>query len=906
MRKARVFLTLGALLAVTVLVAGPAGAGSNLPISAPSGASPIHPQFPLLDADGNNVLDSGGPVSPMVTCGQCHDTAFIEQHDYHAQQGFDRMTSPGQAPSGRPWDTSPGLFGEWNPITYRYLTPKGDERLDLGTADWIRYLGFRHPGGGPAVTSQEGVPLTALVPSDTDPETHVLDPETGEPTTWDWNASGVEELNCFLCHTSQPNNEARIRELKAGNFQWASTATLDGTGVVFQLTDGEWQWKKEAFDDNGNLSRRFVTIQDPSSENCGQCHGTVHESDRPLDTIGATTASWETLTTGQVFSPQRISESALNIAGKDALNRAWDIHAERQVECTQCHPSVNNPIYLETVKPSYLNFDVRRADFGDYFTRPSHIFAKGRSAQGTLAPQFDYTMRDCDSCHDVEAAHDWLPYVDRHMQKLTCETCHIPKMYEPAAEQYDWTVVHLDGTPKTIERGIDGPVDDAASLITGYEPVVLKQEGKDGDVKLAPYNLVSSWYWVYGDPARPVRQIDLEAAFIDNGAYRPEIVAAFDSNGDGSISDTELAIDSVAKEQAVETQLEALGLTDVRIQAEIQPYTIAHGVTGAGWATQECETCHSPDSRLTTPMQLAAYVPGGVMPSFVPDTNTETAGDITVAEDGSLWYQPTTAKAGVGVLGSDSGGWVDWVGWTLFILTFLGIAIHGGIRFLLGRKLRQSRPELVMEYMYEPYERFWHWLQAIAIIGLVVTGAIIHYPGSLAAGGGFRATVIIHNILAVILVANALLSIVWHVASGAIRQYIPRPRGFFDQAITQAMYYMRGIFQGEPHPFEKDPRHKLNPLQQATYVVILNILLPLQMITGILIWGAQKWPQVTASLGGLPFLLPVHTIGAWLFAAFVVLHVYLTTTGATPLAAIRAMISGWEPVEAHELGRETV
>jgi cytochrome c553 len=40
-------------------------------------ASPIHPNFPLLDEEGNSVLESGAPVSTMQTCGACHDTEFI-------------------------------------------------------------------------------------------------------------------------------------------------------------------------------------------------------------------------------------------------------------------------------------------------------------------------------------------------------------------------------------------------------------------------------------------------------------------------------------------------------------------------------------------------------------------------------------------------------------------------------------------------------------------------------------------------------------------------------------------------------------------------------------------------------------------------------------------------------------
>lgn len=53
-------------------------------------------------------------------------------------------------------------------------------------------------------------------------------------------------------------------------------------------------------------------------------------------------------------------------------------------------------------------------------------------------------------------------------------------------------------------------------------------------------------------------------------------------------------------------------------------------------------------------------------------------------------------------------------------------------------------------------------------------------------------------------------------------------------------------------------------------------------------------------LGGLPYLAPFHTLIAWLLATFVVAHVYLTTTGATPTEDIKAMVTGWENVPLHE------
>ena len=51
------------------------------------------------------------------------------------------------------------------------------------------------------------------------------------------------------------------------------------------------------------------------------------------------------------------------------------------------------------------------------------------------------------------------------------------------------------------------------------------------------------------------------------------------------------------------------------------------------------------------------------------------------------------------------------------------------------------------------------------------------------------------------------------------------------------------------------------------------------------------------ALGGLPFLAPFHTLVAWVFSAFIVAHVYLTTTGVTPLESIRGMVTGYEDVE---------
>ena len=865
-------------------------------------SSPIHPTIQILDESGENVINSGKPLSTKKTCGSCHDTEFIISHSYHVDAGLQEFGHPGQTSSGRPWDTSSGIFGRWNPINYQVLTPAGDERIDLSTADWIRTQGIRHVGGGPASTSRGGIPLKELAVKPNDPETTSYSALTGETILWNWEESGVIEMNCFLCHVPNPNNEARIKTIQRGDFRWANTATLIGTGIVLE-TENSLEWNPAAFDENGELQANFLNIQDPTNDNCGLCHGLVHDDvEDPLVTFGCAPERWSTITTGQIISPQRLSNSGMNLANKESLSRSWDIHAERLLKCTDCHYSLNNPLHYKESKatrPDHLTFDPRRLEIGQYLHQPLHQLARGDSSQNPAATEIKNSMRDCNDCHDIQMTHTWLPYKERHFGVLSCQTCHVPQLFSSANQQQDWTVLTLDSRGRTDCRGVEGEDPETlTTLITGFEPVLLPRENIDGDQIIFPHNLITSWFWVYGNPARPVRIIDLEAVYFEGNTYHPEVINIFDSNDNGTIENDELAIDTSDKESLISTRLKALGLENPRIVGEIQPYSIGHNVATRGWATQDCTVCHRNDSRLNKPIKLANYVPGNAIPEFVKDSNVVFNGTIIQNNDGSIDYQPEPQNSGLYIIGHNHVSVVDILGSLAFVGVLIGITIHGGIRVYSAT--RQPKQELSTHrvYMYSVYERLWHWLQTFAIVILLFTGLIIHKPDTFSIFQ-FPHMVIIHNVLAAILAINASLSLFYHLASGEIQQYIPRPRGFFDQMFLQARYYIDGIFKNKEHPFEKTTAKKLNPLQQITYFGILNVLLPLQGLTGILIWGAQRWPDIAEYLGGLPILSPLHTLVAWLFASFIVMHVYLTTTGHKPMTGIEAMITGWEDMEMH-------
>ncbi|MGE5644013.1 MAG: cytochrome b/b6 domain-containing protein [Byssovorax cruenta] len=897
MTKRNILRTFGLLLAITTLLGIRSALAKPAPASAEK-ASALHPTFALLDQAGRNILQSGKTVSTMQTCGQCHDTEYIQTHAFHSDLGLSDYTSS-------EFNSSTGTFGKWDPLRYRFLSQKGDERLDLSTADWLEINGTRIVGGGPATTSRDGFNLVDLKDDSANPETSFLNAETGQAQTWDWDKSGTIEMNCFLCHMDNPNYDARAKAIQSGQFDLANTATLFDGGLVF-ATDSGFTWNQYAFQANGEINENRVFIKDPTNSNCAACHGEVHtETDQPLTIHAGDLHYPQTATTGQVIAAQRISDSGINLSNKEELNRSWDIHAERQLQCVDCHYALNNPAHVDEAQkaePDHLLYDPRVLDIAEYLQKPDHNFARGQSAQFNVAPESKGTMRRCENCHDANTGHaDWLPYIDTHMAAVACETCHIPQMYAPAIESYDWTVLTLDKQPVKSYRGVDGDPSAVTSLVTGYQPVLMNRTNIDGKKLLAPYNLITVYYWAYDDAngnKRPVRLFDLETAYFTNGAYRAGILATFDTNRDGSLANDELVINSAEKEATVKGKLESLGLKNVRIEGLTQPYSINHNVARGEYAINDCTACHSDASRISQPIKLASYAPNGVLPIFDPANNVNASGQIAKAADGTVYYTPVPANDSTYIFGSSRVNWIDWLGSLLFVGSLLGVVGHGTLRYATARKRAKGPARTERIYMYESYRRFWHWLQTVAIVILLFTGLIIHRP-ELFGALSFRGVVAVHNVIAVILVINALLAVFYHAVTERMQEYIPRPYGFFDDAIVQAKYYISGIFRGEGHPFEKTPTNRMNPIQKVTYFGILMVLLPLQTITGALMWGIQSFPTVAGWFGGLPLLAPFHSLIAWTFATFILVHVYMTTTGTTPLEAMRAMVTGYENIEVH-------
>lgn len=192
-------------------------------------------------------------------------------------------------------------------------------------------------------------------------------------------------------------------------------------------------------------------------------------------------------------------------------------------------------------------------------------------------------------------------------------------------------------------------------------------------------------------------------------------------------------------------------------------------------------------------------------------------------------------------------------------------------------------------YIYKMFERFWHWTQAILIFLLFITGFEIHSSYNLM---GYELSVKVHNFAAWSFLVIIVFAIFWHFTTGEWRQYIPTTK--FLKA--QFNYYIAGIFKGTPHPTKKLVYNKFNPLQRFIYLGLKVLVIPVQVISGFL-YLYFHYPIKGFELQSLEIVAVLHTLGAFMLFAFVIAHIYLTTTGHKPLSSMKAMVTGWEEMD---------
>lgn len=707
-------------------------------------------------------------------------------------------------------------------------------------------------------------------------------------------------MTCSVCHDARYIDAHTMLGASRAEGRQGSEGHGGATCVQCHVDRGRLDVSPATLDRSGNLVRDALRIGTPRPANCATCHGLIADGQAtislPSELDGSSAAparTWSlTLGEGAIVSSQRMSDSFLNLQGKGALAVPWDVHAAKLVECTSCHYARNNPARVDDKRESlrYVTADPRRQSTAEFLLRPDHHLAEP----------------GCRSCHDALTAHAFLPYRERHLEVLACQTCHIAAPMGPVAELIDATVSTLYGGPavhyRNVERRAGEPLN--AALIRPFQPLLIERVESDGVRRLSPVNLVSRYRWISGSTREGVPAAQIAAAYVEQGRFAPAVLEAFDRNHDGLLDDTELRLDSPGKTALITARLAAAGVIAPIIEGTLETHPLAHGVAPRSHALRDCDGCHAAGSRLSAAFPIVPFLPGGVAPLPPDSGGPPLAGKIIGTPGGGLTFLRESAPAAgsMYVLGATRHAWSNRLGFLIFLAVALGVTGHGSVRYLMTKRAGHSphaAPGATEKVrVFGRYERLWHWTMAGSGLVLIVTGLGIHNAGS-GWMGTLPKVVLVHNAAAVVLTVNAFLSLFYHLATVAIRSFIPEPVGFMKRVLEHVSYQSRGIFVGAPHP-PQAATEKLNPLQQVTYLALLNVLFPVQIVSGTLIWVIGRWPSFATALGGLSIVAPVHNFGAWLFLSFFVLHAYLVTTGRTVGDHLQSMVTGYRTVESEE------
>lgn len=212
--------------------------------------------------------------------------------------------------------------------------------------------------------------------------------------------------------------------------------------------------------------------------------------------------------------------------------------------------------------------------------------------------------------------------------------------------------------------------------------------------------------------------------------------------------------------------------------------------------------------------------------------------------------------------------------------------------------------------------RLWHWITAVAVITLLMSGASISnahprlYWGQYGANPD-RAWLVLpqfpgwmtipsyysladgrlwHFFFAWVLALSLLVYLAVGVVNGSFRRRFRLtkadllPRSWWSQIWSYARFHFS-------HSAE------YNPLQKLAYLAVILLLLPLAILTGMALSpgldAAFHW--LPAAFGGRPSARSIHFIVAALFAAFLFGHVALVLL-SHPVALLRGMITGSAPL----------
>lgn len=229
----------------------------------------------------------------------------------------------------------------------------------------------------------------------------------------------------------------------------------------------------------------------------------------------------------------------------------------------------------------------------------------------------------------------------------------------------------------------------------------------------------------------------------------------------------------------------------------------------------------------------------------------------------------------------------------------------------IARRVPPPSGEYQWVYLWERPLRFMHWIAAVCIALLAITGLFIGRPYFVPAGDPESAYLMgwvrfVHFTAAAVLVMTAIIRVYWLFMGNRFERFtalFPLKQRDLKNLVEITKFYLM------IHP-ERAPKYLgHNPLQQLSYTG-LYVCGVLSVLTGFamygqsnpdgLIFAAFNW--VNPLFGGAPIVRFLHHVLTWVFLIFIPVHVYLAlrADAIERTGTISSIVSGGRFVEVNE------
>jgi thiosulfate reductase cytochrome b subunit len=189
--------------------------------------------------------------------------------------------------------------------------------------------------------------------------------------------------------------------------------------------------------------------------------------------------------------------------------------------------------------------------------------------------------------------------------------------------------------------------------------------------------------------------------------------------------------------------------------------------------------------------------------------------------------------------------------------------------------------------------RAWHWANTALVLLLLISGTQLRAP-DIEVFSSYRTAVIVHKAGGFVMAVSFLFWLFYTVTSkNARKQYVVRLSDITGMG-KQGEYYAFGVFRGWRNPFRATKEAKFNPLQKFSYIFVQFVFTPIVIVTGIFFSNILFFGGAISTIGGIRTLDAIHVTLAYLFAAYLLVHIYMSTVGHTPLTHVKAMFTGYE------------